>query len=197
MGGPFMIVKLISAEEQGENIFSVLEVTDEGGTTQRVAHLMPKDAAEWRVAEYDLDLEDHDTVIDVLLFEGLVHANGDVAEEDRLHNAPSRAHAREALLGAVRARKATSETRRAALPKAKGRAVKDPEPDARQQMAGLFRIHPEVVEAKREFVEHTRKRVKEERQQSARPAPPLAAERAANIRAIIERTNGNAADTDH
>lgn len=189
-----MIIKLLDVQEHGpDHLLAALEVTDDEGNVTRTVHFMPKDAAEWRVAEYGLDPNDHDTLIDVLLFEP--HAHADIADEDKLHAAPTVKHARDALLGAVRARKATSDSKRAAARGGKA----DPEPDARLRMKGLFAIHPEAVQAKREFVDQARERMQKE--PAARPslADQRGAERAANIRSVMSTSqrSHNAADTDH
>jgi hypothetical protein len=174
-----MMIEVLDVQGHGpEHMLLALQVTDDEGNTARMAHYMPRDAAEWRVAEYGLDPDDHDTLIDVLLFEQHAHANGDIAEEDQLHLAPTVEHAREALLGAVRARKATSEAKRTA---ARGRKA-DPEPAVRLRVKDMFDIHPEAVEAKREYVGMARERMQAER--AARPSL-AGAERAANIRNLM------------
>jgi len=176
-----MKVTLVDVQDYDENhLLAALEVVGEDGTTIRVAHVMPKDAAEWRVAEYGLDPNDHDTLIDVLLHEGHVHA--DIAPEDSLHLAPTVEHAREALLGAVRVRKA-----KVAPAVAKGKA--HPEADARQRMAGMLLMHPEVIAAKREYVQHIRKYGG-----TATPPPSLADDRVAALRHAVSMRSEDATD---
>lgn len=183
-----MIIELVDVQEYGpDHIMSTLDVTDDAGKTVRMAHFMPKDAAEWRVAEYGLDPDDHETLIDVLLHEG--HAQADLAPEDTLHHAPTVEHARNALLGAVRARKATSDAGRRL---AKGKP--DPEAAARQRMKGLFVIHPDVVAAKREHVEGQRAAVKAARERGT-PPPSLAAQRLAAF--TQPPRSADASDHDH
>lgn len=155
-------------EYQGTHIMVALDVTDEEGNATKVAHLIPKDAAEWRIAEYGLDPEDGDTVLDVLLFEG--QAQADVPEDYRLHRAATVREAREALLGAVQAHKATNEAGRPALRGAAKAA--DPEPNARARFWALCKVDPAVVEAKRNHVAAVRAEL------AARPLP-LAADRVA------------------
>lgn len=177
-----MKVTLVDVQEYDQNhLLAALEVADEEGNTVRVAHVMPKDAAEWRVAEYGLDPNDHDTLIDVLIHEGHVHAA--IAPEDSLHLAPTVEHAREALLGAVRARKA-----KVGPAVAKGRV--HPEADARQRMAGMFLMHEGVIAAKREYVEHIRKHGGPDA-----PPPSLADDRIAALRHAVSMRSKDATDT--
>jgi hypothetical protein len=188
-----MMIEVLDVEEHGPgHMMLALQITDDTGTAIRTAHFMPKDAAEWRVAEYDIDPDDRDTLLDVLLFEGYAQANGDLPEETRLHLAPNVQEAREALLGAVQARKATSEAKRAAK---LGRKA-DKEPEVRSRIKDMFDIHPEAVQAKREFVAMARERMRAER-----ATLPLAGpERAANIlntMATPTPSRSESVDVDH
>jgi hypothetical protein len=190
-------IELVGVEEHGpDHLLLAVEVVTEDGKTERVAHFMPKDTAEWRIAEYDLDPDDHDTVIDVLLHEAAVHA--EMAPEDTLHQAPSVEHAREALLGAVRARKAVSDGKLRTARKGK---KADPEKPHRARLKELFLIEPEVVEAKRAFVRMLRERTGPEQSRPlahmpvAQP-PRSAAERAAHFHQAIQMNRSSHADAD-
>jgi hypothetical protein len=166
-----MIIELIEAQPYDDRqMVCTVDVTDDEGTLTRVAHFIPYEAAEWRIAEYDLDPADTDTVVDVLLWEA--HAHADVPEELRLHAAPTVEAAREALLGAVQARKGVARASKAG-----------PEAEARQRLIALCPVDEEVVAAKRQHVQNMRASVT-----AARPAsPPLAADRLAALTSTEER----------
>lgn len=177
-----MIIELIDVERyDDQHMMCTVDVTDEEGTaTLRTAHFIPYDAAEWRIAEYELDPEDPHTVVDVLLWEA--HAQAEVPEELHLANAPTVAHAREALLGAVRAHKTTNDSARRAkrMAAARGKASladADPEAAVRQKIIALCPVDAEVIAVKREHI-----RLMREKAQATRPS--LAADRVAGLKPI-------------
>jgi hypothetical protein len=181
-----MIIELLDVQPyDSHQMMCTLDVTDDGGTTVRTAYFLPYDAAEWRIAEYDLDPADHETVLDILLWE--MHAHADVPEDLKLHHAPTVEAARTAMLGAVRARKATSDSKRAAKLRGKG-AGEDPEPAAREKMRGLCLVQDDVVEVKREHVHRQRETISEQRSASLAPPLPLAGDRAAQFKSASNLT---------
>lgn len=184
-----MIIELVDAQQYDEHrMLAAVEVTDDDGTVRRVAHVLPYDAAEWRIAEYELDPNDPataDDVVDILLFEAHTPVHEDIVEEQRLYAAATVADARDALLGAVRARKATSEARKAAARANRaGKAAADPaqtERTARNKFISLCVVDAEVVALKQEHVRAARDRVAAERAAS-RAAGPI--DRAAALRPL-------------
>lgn len=176
-----MIVELIDVQPYDEHrMFATVDITSDDGTTVRNAHVIPYDAAEWRIAEYELDPADPataDTVVDILLWEGHVHP--EIPEDKRLYAAATSADARDALLGAIKTRKAKSDAgkqaRRAGL-----RGAADPaaaEANARARLVGLCVVDAEVVAAKQEHVRRTRDNLA----QVQRSAPASASERLAAL----------------
>lgn len=198
-----MIIELLDVSPYDDRrMMCTVDVTDDEGQTTKIAHFIPYDTAEWRIAEYELDPTDPDTIIDILLWEG--HADADVPEELKLYRAPTVAEAREALVGAVRARKVASDAQRqarqaerlsrltgAALAAAK--ADEDPEESARAKMRGLCIVQDETVRAKREHVLSLRAVMETQR---SRPAGPASAtERAKIFNPIL--TKGAISGDDH
>lgn len=85
-------------------------VTYDDGTTKRVAHVMPEDIFEWRVAEYDIDPDDRDTLLELVLYEPYLD-NLSSDDPRLLINAESIATARTAHLERVRGKKGKGRVR--------------------------------------------------------------------------------------
>lgn len=163
-----MILELVSSEiyEDGERIIALLDVTDDDGRTTRLAYLFPRDTIEWRAAEYDLDpLSDAELLTDIVLFEPHVT----IPEEKRLYRT-SKAEAKEALLALVKAEKDKSDqgkaAKRKALPAARLAEVQGGEEEIRRNIRAMSHVHPQVVEAKRQYVDQ------QIEDQNNRPAKP-------------------------
>lgn len=61
---------ILAGRLAGENLWHLTtELTDDAGITRRIAHVIPETTFEWRVAEYDLDPSDGDTLLNMVLYE--------------------------------------------------------------------------------------------------------------------------------
>lgn len=90
----------IKEVQEYEHHFVVIQ--DRDGTEGRVGHFIPKDALEWRAAEYEIDPADIDTLLTVVLYEPLLDGNSH-EHPKHLYNADSIAEAREYHLGRIKA----------------------------------------------------------------------------------------------
>lgn len=182
-----MILELVSAEMylDGERIIALLDVTDDDGNTTRLAYLLPTDTIEWRAAEYNLDpVADAELLTDIVLFEP--HVN--IPEDKRLYRV-GKAEAKEALLALVKAEKGKSDAgkaaKRKALPAARLAEVQDGEEEIRRNIRAMSHVHPQVVEAKRQYVDQ---QIEEERNR-----PPKTDRVTAALRQLEFRDSGTQA----
>jgi len=110
-----------------------LDVTDAStGVTTRTAMVVPTDALEWRIAEYELDDLEDDEVWEMILREPF-SALPKMDDEAGLALAPTIAEARDVYVGQIRASKGKGQLRRAkktpTKPAGKGAKVKVEEPE--------------------------------------------------------------------
>lgn len=159
-----MIIELMDAALYDENtILATVNKTDDDGAVVRMAHLIPRDAVEWRAAEYGIDPGDTDTLLDIILHEPHVQVDQALG----LYQAPNVDAAREHLLAKVREHKAESaheQGLRRVLP-GKGKV-----PDPRGKLLDLLHVDREAIELKAQMVGLQMARVQEQARQS-RPAP--------------------------
>lgn len=122
------------------------DVTTAAGDVERHAHVFPDSIFEWRVAEYELDPTDIQTLLDIVIHEPHLPAGWDQGP-DFLHRAPDRATARDAHLARIAACKATLGTN-SDLPK-----VHDPNnPHPLHHVAATVVIDPAGVTAKHRHI---------------------------------------------
>lgn len=188
-----MIIEVLDAEDYDDNKMLVATNITQNGETTKVAYIIPKEAIEWRIAEYDLDPNDTETALDILLHSPHI----DIPEGERLYDGITVEQARNALLSRVRAKREESDKQKAARAVAAGgttlrKAGIDPEVAARGKMLGLLHRDPEVIAVKREIIAVHRQQADEERAKAkAKPAR----DRVADLKQQLEGMK-NAAGTD-
>jgi hypothetical protein len=145
---------IISVEDQGDR-FAVLRRHNgvEG------VHLFPKDALEWRAAEYEIDHYDFDTLLGIILYEPLLDDHSHLHPK-HLYSAGSVAEARDFHLGRIR-------KLRNANP------LNDPDDLLRRVVWPNHHMNDEAIDIKRRHVQHNRRVVTAER--ARRGADPEAA----------------------
>jgi hypothetical protein len=154
---------IISVEDQGDN-FAVLRRHNgvEG------VHLFPKDALEWRAAEYEIDPSDFDTLLGIILYEPLLDDHSHLHPK-HLYNAGSVAEARDFHLGRIRALR-------------KANPLNDPDDLLRHVVWPNHHMNDEAIHIKRLHVQRGRKARAAER---ARRAVDPEAERVAGLRSQL------------
>lgn len=140
-----MKIELMDVQPYADNdelILATVDRTDDDGVVTRMAHLIPKEAMEWRAAEYGIDPADTDTLLDIVLHEPHVQ----VDKELQLYTAPDVESARAHLLEKVGKLKADS---------ARGRALgQDKAKEVRGRLISMCHMNPEAVSLKTQMVQH-------------------------------------------
>lgn len=149
--------------DQTEKFEVAMEVTRDDGTSFLQLHVFPPETLEWRAAEYGIDPEDTDTLLDIVLNEPFAEG------ESPLWTAPDRDQARAMLLEEVRERKArltppqgrggpvksrADKLRDAGVPQEYVDAADQEEPLGFLKRAA--RVNPQVVEAMAKHVDGIR-----------------------------------------
>lgn len=182
-----MIVEVLYAEEYDAERMTVAANITKDGVTQKFAYVIPKEAMEWRIAEYDLDPEDTDTLLDFFLFEPHV----EVPQAEQLYETDTKDQAREAILSRIKAKRQESDAEKVKSRGAARTAGVDPEVTARGQMLGLFHRDSEVIAVKRQIIGHQLEKAQASRR---RPDPPTSG-RASDYKKMLEEMK-NAANAD-
>jgi hypothetical protein len=144
-------------------------VTDDDGNTIMALHIFPPETLEWRSAEYGIDPEDTDTLLDIVLSEPYDN------DEPPLWNVETRDEARAALADRLQARKqkmAVKQARRAGLSNAdllREAGVPQEYIDAAEEEPRAFlkraaRVNPEVVDMLAKHVDKQREKIKAEKE---------------------------------
>lgn len=179
-----MIIDVLYAEEHDSDRMLVAVNITEGADTKKIAYVIPKEALEWRIAEYGLADDDVDTVLDMLLFDPHVQ----VPKGSGLYEADTVEQAREVFLGLIRAKRLESDAERA-KGGAAARSVAGDETAARRQMKELLHHDPEVISVKRQIVDVARQ---QEMTNKARTAAAPARDRVAEARLALESLKNKA-----
>lgn len=180
-----MIIELIDAQLYNQDtILATVDKTTDDGQVVRMAHMIPRDAIEWRAAEYGIDPSETDTLLDIILHEPHIELDPELG----LYQAPSREAAKTHLLEKVRARKAESD---------KGKSLrrvpaggKGGVPDPRAKVLGLCHLDPEAVALKGAMVAHVAEKV---RQEGLRRKPEKQEDRIGKLRDTLKEMK-NATD---
>lgn len=161
----------VTDDGQGHWVVS-REITHDDGHVEQGVHIFPHDILEWRVAEYDLDPNDLDTVLDLVLAEPYL-TEDDWLGEVHLYDAPDSSTARAAHVRRCR----------------RIRALFAHTGQRRVNGADLFKsikeqspMHPEVIRHKRRISE----RARAERQRTPPRAALSDAERIETFRRLAE-----------
>lgn len=171
-----------------ERVLVSLRLDD--GTLRAVT--FPTDAAEWRIAEYELDPDvDMDAVLEALVYE---HTLPPAAEGKGLAHAPDIATAREDWLGRVRAAKAEKPL---TSKKTRGAATDVSEPMAKLKAA--CKVDARAVHLKRELVKDQRERLARGRERAAqgKAAGPTRVEILENEVALMKAKKGEQGGDNH
>jgi hypothetical protein len=170
---------VLIARENSPNIWVIAkEVRYDTGSIIRMAQAFPEDTLEWRVAEYDLDPNDKDTLIDILLYEHHLDDDIDPDHPSTLAHAVTIKEAREFHLQRIKDKKGTGKVKtRKRDPSEKAitkvRSARylliDSGDDPDTPLDILKRelpIDPDLVEVKREHVRQQREAVRSAGRQS-------------------------------
>jgi hypothetical protein len=152
---------------------------EDGSEPYMMSHKFPEETFEWRVAEYDLDPTDRDTLLHIVLYEP--YLNEDDRDPDQSHvHAPSVAAARDYHLGRIRelggkrplrgSRGMAADTVPLPDPVAVHSAEEDPIEVLRREMV---LSHPHIA-VKREAVAHHRRAVRAKRAERRTASPEWA-----------------------
>lgn len=179
-----MIIDVLYAEEQDSERMMVAVNITEGGETKKIAYIIPREALEWRIAEYGLADDDVDTVLDMVLFDPHVQ----VPKGSGLYETDTVEQARDVFLGLVRAKRQESDAERD-KGGAVARSIAGDQKSARQQMRDLFHHNPEVISVKREMVAVARQ---QEMASKSRVAAAPARDRVAEARMALEALKNKA-----
>lgn len=170
---------VLIARENSPNIWVIAkEIRDGVGPVVRMAQAFPEDTLEWRVAEYDLDPNDKDTLIDILLYEHHLDDGIDPDHPSSLAHAVTVSEAREFHLSRIKAKKGTGkvQTRKRAPNENAISRTRSPrlllidsgdDPDTPLDILKReLPIDPDLVEVKREHVRQQREAVRSAGRQS-------------------------------
>lgn len=129
-------------------------------------HLFPLDSLEWRAAEYEIDPDDRETLLDVVLAEPWFSDGIDLLEHPSgLYNAPTIDEARNFHLGRVTVVK--SDHGLYSAPRKDRVLLRDTATDPREYIKSASHIDHRVVGAKREIVGIERDKVRTRREKQA------------------------------
>lgn len=141
------------------------EVTRDDGSTIKHVMTFPEDILEWRAAEYGIDPEDKETLLDIVLYEPLLP--DDDQPELSLHQAPSIEAARTRHLERIQAVIGQKPGNRP--------AGFDP---VREQIKAMVPMNPVAISLKAQYVGKAREAIARERAtMAAQPAEAVRVER--------------------
>lgn len=93
-------MEVLSCTKQGNILRVVKEITNDDNSKELQLHIMREDTLEWRAAEYDIDPEDRDTLIDMVIYEPYLDPN-----DSQLYSCADRFEAKTKCLEKIRAKK--------------------------------------------------------------------------------------------
>lgn len=166
-----MMEVLITKLDPERDRFMIAREVDRGGSTILELCLVPRDALEWRAAEYQIDPPDTDLLMDVVLYETELPRTEEIPV---LYTAETIDEAREVHVGRVKELKERirpqadqwkTNAQRLARLRAAGAPMEEWEPfirdDALAYIRELHLMDRDVLEEKRLMVEQRRQRVQQ------------------------------------
>lgn len=165
---------VLIAVPNSPNIWVIAKTVTDGNKTFRMAQVIPEDMMEWRAAEYDIDPNDRDTLMDIILYQHhLDDGIDDNSHPQSLMWASTVEEARDFHLNRIKTKKANGKTQTRKRDKTKEDKVANPRNpkhllrDTSDETAtpldiikAAMPIDPEILEVKKQFVRELRKAVR-------------------------------------